>query len=85
MINEREFVEVENMNGEVEIVEIFAKIKSKKDDKLYVLLTPDKSLKEYVNMAIGYVNNDNILELVEDYEERDYVYSLINEALTEEI
>ena len=84
--NEREFIEVENLNGEIEKVEIFAEIKSERDDKVYVLLTPDKTIEEEVNMAIGYIYEENgkmNLELVENEEELNYVYSLINNALKE--
>lgn len=83
---ERQFIEVENLNGEIEKVEIFAQVKSKRDDKVYVLLTPDEEIKEEVNMAIGYVYEENgkyNLQLVEDEEELSYVYSLLNEALKE--
>lgn len=84
--SERQFIEVENLNGEIEKVEIFAQVKSKRDDKVYVLLTPDEEIKEEVNMAIGYVYEESgkyNLQLVEDEEELSYVYSLLNEALKE--
>lgn len=83
---ERQFIEVENINGEIEKVEIFAEIKSKRDDKLYVLFTSDEEIKEEVGMTVGYVYEENgkmNLELVEDIEELNYVYSLVNETLME--
>ena len=86
MNEERQFIEVENLNGEIEKVEIFAKVKSQRDDKVYVLLTPDETIKENVNMTIGYIYEENgrmNLELVENQEELNYVYSLINDALKE--
>lgn len=86
MQEERQFIEVENLNGEIEKVEIFAEIKSKRDNKVYVLLTPDEVIEEEVNMAIGYIYEENgkmNLELVENEEELNYVYSLINNALKE--
>lgn len=86
MQEERQFIEVENLNGEIEKVEIFAEIKSKRDNKVYVLLTPDEVIEEEVNMAIGYIYEENgkmNLELVENEEELNYVYSLINNALSE--
>ena len=86
MNEERQFIEVENLNGEIEKVEIFAKVKSQRDDKVYVLLTPDEVIEENVNMAIGYIYEENgrmNLELVENQEELNYVYSLINNALKE--
>lgn len=84
--NERQFIEVENLNGEIEKVEIFAEIESKRDDKLYVLLTSDEEIKDEVGMTVGYIYEENgkiNLELVENYEELNYVYSLINETLVE--
>ena len=83
---DRLFVELVNLNGEKQKVEIFAQIKSKRDNKLYVLLTPDEIIKEEVNMSIGYIyeeNNKMNLELVENEEEINYVYSLINSTLME--
>lgn len=86
MQEERQFVEIENLNGEIEKVEIFAEINSERDNKVYVLLTPDEAIEEEVNMAIGYIYEENgkmNLELVENEEELNYVYSLINRALRE--
>jgi len=83
---ERQFIEVENLNGEIEKVEIFAEIKSERDNKVYVLLTTDEVIENEVNMAIGYVYEENgkmNLEIVENKEELNYVYSLINENLKE--
>ena len=83
MQEERQFVEIENLNGEIEKVEIFAEINSQRDNKVYVLLTPDEAIEEEVNMAIGYIYEENgkmNLELVENEEELNYVYSLINRA-----
>lgn len=86
MQEERQFVEIENLNGEIQKVEIFAEIKSKRDDKVYVLLTPDETINEEVNMIVGHVYEDNgkmNLEIVENQEELNYVYSLINNSLKE--
>lgn len=88
MIKEKDrlFVELINLNGEKQKIEIFGQIKSKRDDKLYVLLTPDETIGEEVNISIGYIyeeNNKMNLELVESEEEINYVYSLINAALSE--
>ena len=86
MQEERKFVEIENLNGEIEKVEIFAEINSERDNKVYVLLTPDEAIEEEVNMAVGYIYEENgkmNLELVENEEELNYVYSLINRALRE--
>lgn len=83
---ERQFIEVENINGEIEKVEIFAEIKSKRDDKLYVLLTSDEEIKDEVGMSVGHIYEENgkmNLELIENDEELNYVYSLVNETLME--
>lgn len=84
MQEQRQFIEVENLNGEIEKIEIFAEIKSKKDDKVYVLLTPDEVIEKEVNMAVGYIYEEDgkmNLELVENIEELNYVYSLVNNEL----
>lgn len=86
MQEERQFIEIENLNGEIEKVEIFAEIKSERDNKVYVLLTTDEVIENEVNMAIGYVYEENgkmNLEIVENQEELNYVYSLINKNLKE--
>jgi len=86
MQEKRQFIEVENLNGEIEKVEIFAEINSQRDNKIYVLLTPDEVIGEEVNIAVGYIYEQNgkmNLELVENGEELNYVYSLINNALRE--
>jgi len=86
MQEKRQFVEIENLNGKIEKAEIFAKIKSKRDDKVYVLLTTDEAIGEEVNMSVGYIyeKSEKVnLELVENPEELNYVYSLINNALKE--
>lgn len=86
MPEERNFIEVENLNGEIETVEIFAEIKSERDNKIYVLLTPDEVIEEEVNMDVGYIYEENgkmNLELVENEEELNYVYSLIINNLKE--
>lgn len=86
MYDKRQFVDVENLNEKIEKVEIFAEIKSERDNKVYVLLTPDEKIGEEVNMNIGYIYEENgnmLLELVENQEELNYVYYLINKSLKE--
>lgn len=50
---DREFIEVINQNNEKEKIEIFAQVKSEKDNKLYVLLTPDKEINDELDIAIA--------------------------------
>ena len=50
---DREFIEVINQNNEKEKIEIFAQVKSEKNNKLYVLLTPDEEINDEVNIAIA--------------------------------
>ena len=86
MLDERTFVEVENLKGEIEKIEIFAEIKSEKEDKTYVLMTGEESIGEEVNISIGYIYDEEDqtkIKLVEDQEEISYVSSLINKALKE--
>ena len=84
----REFIEIENLKGETQKVEVFAEIKSKRDDKVYVLLTPDETIGDEVNISIGHIHDEDgkiILELVESEEEIKYVSSLLDEVLAEEL
>ena len=83
---ERTFIEVINQNNEKEKVEIFAQVKSDKDNKLYILLTPDEQINEEVNIAIATLEekeHELYINLVEDEKELNYVYDLIIEALKE--
>lgn len=83
-MEERNFVEVENLNGEKEKVEIFAQVNSERDNKTYVLLTPDETIGEKVNVAVGYIYEEDgktSLELVENPEELNYAFSLVQKVL----
>lgn len=86
-IDNSSFIEIENLNGEVETVEVIAKVNSKKDDKTYILFTPDSEIKDEVNVGIGYVYEENgkdNLEIITNHEEINYVYSLINNEYGED-
>jgi len=86
MQEEREFIELENENGEIQKIEIFGEVKSERDNKVYVLFTTDEELKDEVNMTVGYIYEENDrmnLEIVENDEELNYVFDLINKALEE--
>lgn len=83
---DREFIEVINQNNEKEKIEIFAQVKSEKDNKLYVLLTPDEEINDEVNIAIATLEekeNEFYINLVENQEELNYVYDLIIKSLKE--
>ncbi len=83
---DREFIEVINQNNEKEKIEIFAQVKSEKNNKLYVLLTPDEEINDEVNIAIATLEekeNEFYMNLVEDQEELNYVYDLIIKSLKE--
>lgn len=83
---DREFIEVINQNNEKEKIEIFAQVKSEKDNKLYVLLTPDEEINDEVNIAIATLEekeHEYYMNLVEDQEELNYVYDLIIKSLKE--
>ena len=83
---DRTFIEVINQNNEKEKIEIFAQVKSTKDDKLYILLTPDAQIEDEVNIAIATLEekeNGLYINLVENEEELNYVYDLIINALEE--
>ena len=83
---DRKFIEVINQNNEKEKIEIFAQVKSEKNNKLYVLLTPDEEINDEVNIAIATLEekeNEFYMNLVEDQEELNYVYDLIIKSLKE--
>ena len=83
---DRKFIEVINQNNEKEKIEIFAQVKSEKDNKLYVLLTPDEEINDEVNIAIATLekkDNEFYINLVENQEELNYVYDLIIKSLKE--
>ena len=83
---DRKFIEVINQNNEKEKIEIFAQVKSEKDNKLYVLLTPDEEINDEVNIAIATLEekeNEFYMNLVENQEELNYVYDLIIKSLKE--
>ena len=72
--------------SEKEKIEIFAQVKSEKDNKLYVLLTPDEEINDEVNIAIATLEekeNEFYINLVENQEELNYVYDLIIKSLKE--
>ena len=77
---EKEYLEIENEAGEVQVVEIICTIPSERDNKEYVILTPDEEIGEEVNIIVGTLREENgekIFTEVEDDEEYEYVVSLM--------
>ncbi len=82
MNDERNFVEIVNADGTVDSVELVGTIDSKRDDKVYVVLTEDEVIGEEVNVTFGYIYEEDGKEYIDyltDKEEIDYVNSLLDE------
>ena len=82
MNEEREFVEIVNADGSIDTVEFIGTINSKRDDKVYALLTDDDVIGDEVNVTFGRIYKEDGKEYI-DYltadEEIDYVNSLLDE------
>lgn len=79
---EREFIEIENVDGTVDVVELVGTIESKRDDKVYAILTEDEVIGDEVSVTFGYIYEENGKEFIDyltDKEEIEYVNSLLNE------
>ncbi|MBE6155252.1 MAG: hypothetical protein E7164_00655 [Firmicutes bacterium] len=75
---ERDFIEVEDLTGEIQKIEIVAKVKD--NNKNYILYTMDEILGDEVNVSVGYIyekNNKIFLEGVESAAQINYIYSLL--------
>ena len=82
MTEEREFVEIVNDDGSIDRVEFIGTIDSKRDDKVYALLTDDEVIGEEVNVTFGCIYEENgkqYIDYLTDKEEIDYVNSLLDE------
>ena len=82
MKEERNFIEIEGADGSVDVVEFIGTINSKRDDKVYALLTDDEVIGEDVNVTFGYIYEENgkeYIDYLKDKEEIDYVNSLLDE------
>lgn len=73
---EREFIELD-IDGKIEEAELVCTIDSEKDDKKYAILTFDKEITEEINISVG-VLKDDVIELIDNDEEYEYVISLMN-------
>lgn len=82
MNEEREFVEIVNADDSVDVVELIGTINSKRDDKVYAVLTEDEVLGDEVSVTFGRIYKENGKEYIDyltDDEEIDYVNSLLDE------
>lgn len=78
----REFIEIVNADGSIDTVELVGTINSKRDDKVYAILTEDEVIGEDVNVIFGYIYEEDGKEYIDyltDKEEIDYVNSLLDE------
>ena len=87
MNEERNFIEIVGDDGTSKKMELIDVIGSKRDDKEYLILTPDEEIGEEVNIVMAFVYEEDgkdYIEVLKDQEEIDYVYSLLDEAVGEE-
>ncbi len=81
-MNEREFIEIENADGTIDTVELIGTINSKRDNKVYAILTSDEEIGEDVNVSFGLMYEEdgkNYIDALTDSEEIEYVVSLLRE------
>ncbi len=82
MNDERNYIEIVNADGSVDKVELIGTINSKRDDKVYAVLTEDEVIGEEVNVSFGYLYEEEgepFIEYLKDKEEIAYVKSLMSE------
>lgn len=82
MNDSREFIEIVNSDGSVDNVEFIGTINSKRDNKVYALLTEDEVIGDDVNVIFGRIYEEDGKEYIDyliDDEEIDYVNSLLDE------
>ena len=83
--DERKMIKI-NDNGVEKEIEVIAIVPSKIDDKKYAVYTFDKEIGDEVNIDIAVLRSkDNIsyLETIENEDELDYAYFLMNEIINE--
>lgn len=86
MNEEREFIDIIGDDGTKQEMELIGVVKSKRDEKEYLILTQDETIGEEVNIVIAYIYEEDdmdYIEVVKDQEEIDYVYSLLDELAGE--
>ena len=80
----KNLVEILDDDGQVRRFELVRELSSKKDDRVYLILTDDKEIKEEVTIHIGSLLKDgenSHFELVTDEDEIKYVYGLMEEDI----
>lgn len=84
---DKDIIEIIGDDGQKMDMELITVVKSKKDDKEYLVLTQDEEIGEEVNIVMAYAYEEDgkdYIEILKDQEEIDYVYSLLDELVGEE-
>lgn len=84
---DKDIIEIIGDDGQRMDMELITVVKSKKDDKEYLVLTQDEEIGEEVNIVMAYAYEEDgkdYIEVLKDQEEIDYVYSLLDELVGEE-
>lgn len=84
---DKDIIEIIGDDGQKMDMELITVVKSKKDDKEYLVLTQDEEIGEEVNIVMAYAyeeDGEDYIEVLKDQEEIDYVYSLLDELVGEE-
>ena len=84
---DKDIIEIIGDDGQKMDMELITVVKSKKDDKEYLVLTQDEDIGEEVNIVMAYAYEEDgkdYIEVLKDQEEIDYVYSLLDELVGEE-
>ena len=84
---DKDIIEIIGDDGQKMDMELITVVKSKKDDKEYLVLTQDEEIGEEVNIVMAYAYEEDgkdYIEVLKEQEEIDYVYSLLDELVGEE-
>lgn len=84
---DKDIIEIIGDDGQRMDMELITVVKSKRDDKEYLVLTQDEEIGEEVNIVMAYAYEEDgkdYIEVLKDQEEIDYVYSLLDELVGEE-
>ena len=84
---DKDIIEIIGDDGQKMDMELISVVKSKRDDKEYLILTQDEVGADEVNIVMAYVyeeDGEDYIEVLKEQEEIDYVYSLLDELVGEE-